>query len=140
GDTRPAIEVYTEATLERIRQALKLRGLHWRDVSLNQVPHSDAGTVFYRVAAPSATHTPEPSFLLVDVDYVHLRTLGVGLPPTALSAVKDAHMAVVGRIANFPGVTAASARAVLDNLKAVGVSLVIFNGDDVLGYRGLEKQ
>jgi hypothetical protein len=144
GDTRPAIEVYNETTLERIRQALKLRGLRSKVVSLNEVPHSDAGTVFYRGVAPSAgasaNRTPETSYLLIDADYAHLRTLGVGLPPTALSAVKAAHMAVVGRIANFPGVTAASARAVLDNLKAAGASLVIFNGDDVLGYRGLEKE
>jgi hypothetical protein len=146
GTSRQAVQVYSVATLGRVQQALALRGLRVRTVGLTEVPSTDATTVFYCPSAarvgvqPGATGATSIQYLAVDMDYAHLRGLGVGLPPVALQAVKDAGMAVVGRIANFPGVTAASAHAVLDNLKAQGASLVIFNGDDVLGYRGLEKE
>jgi hypothetical protein len=48
-------------------------------------------------------------------------------------------MRIAGRISNFPGVTAKTAKDALVELGTTGgASTVIFNGEEVLGWRGLE--
>jgi hypothetical protein len=129
---------------------MSLRGMRAWDSSDSGRPLADNVTLFHDATESAAgpddvrsgtrPSAAQPHFLAVSMDYTHLRTLGLGLPPAGVEAANAAHLDIVGRIANFPGVTVESARAVLNSLKAQGASLVIFNGDDVLGYRGLEKE
>jgi hypothetical protein len=119
------------ATLQRIQKALQLRG------SAILPPHNDlpvppGGTAFAVATAVQPT-------LQVAIPYAQLRTLGLGLPPEALEAAREARLRITGRIGNFPGVHPATAEAVLHDLSHQGASLVIFSGDEVLGYRGQEK-
>ena len=75
----------------------------------------------------------------VNYEYQNLRSLGLGLSRDTVRRIQDAHLQIVGRIGNFPGVTPDSAENVLKRLHAQGVKLVIFNGDEALGHLGIEK-
>ncbi len=124
--------VADERTLQRIVRSLRDRSIALTrmklPISANAIP---PGTTLFESA--------DEGYLAAQ-GYSYLRTLGVGLPPHAVHIAQQAGMLVVGRIGNFPGVTEASARAVLNDLHAQGASLVIFSGQDVLGYRGVTKQ
>src|SRR5579872_422319 len=65
--------------------------------------------------------------------------MGLGLPPDAVEAAKTAGLRIAGRISNYPGVTPDSAAKSLRWLGAQGASTVIFSGEEVLGYRGVER-
>ena len=78
--------------------------------------------------------------LFVPMDYVSLRTLGLGLPPEGVAAAQRAGLRIAGRIGNFAGVSESSAEKVVRNLVQQGATTVIFSGEEALGYRGLEKQ
>lgn len=71
--------------------------------------------------------------------YAHLRLLGIGLPPHAVQAARQANLLIAARTSNFPGVALPDAERVLEDLGRQGASIVIFAGDDVLGYRGMER-
>lgn len=122
----------------RIRSELRSRGI------------SEVGPS-YAAAAVNSTRITEVTFddpkagdqqpsFAVPVDYLNLRTIGLGLPPDAIAAASTGRFQIAGRIGNFPGVDAASARNVLSELADEGVALVIFNGEEVLGYRDMEPQ
>lgn len=132
GGPSTVLEVDDPRTLARIREALAAHGI-------SPVDSATGGTRFALVAPGFASHTPLEQ-TLVRLDYAHLRSLGLGLPPEAVKTTTAAGLSIVGRIANFPGVTPTSARAVLAALRAQGATLVIFVGDDLLGYRGMEKE
>ncbi len=116
----------------RILKALQLRGIALKTGDTAQTPLKAGHTYFVSSPQVPAFHT--------GVSYFNLRTIGIGLSPRAVDLAHQAHMDVVARVGNYPGVDAASARRVLDELHSEGVSLVIFNGQDVLGFRGVEKQ
>lgn len=122
------------ATLDRTGSALRLRGL-----SPSGAGNETRTSFQFNGRAPSAPDSPRngvPQTISVPVDYVNLRTMGVGLPPEAIETVKTAGMRIAGRIGNFPGVNENSARAALESLRDQGASTVIFTGEEVLGYRG----
>ncbi len=122
----------------RIKSELALRNI--TAASDNQAASSIETTTFTEMAPDEAKpDQPGPSFTVL-VDYANLRTIGVGLPADALSAAAAAHLQTAGRIGNFPGVNITSANAVLHELADEGVSIVIFNGEEVLGYRDMEPQ
>ena len=147
-------------TLQRVRDALTARGIPTVPVATNS--HPKGVTVFdaadgllITASTEKAIRVPDgesPTIITtidgsitskqafaVNYEYVNMRNLGLGLSPENVQKARDAGLEIVGRIGNFPGVTPVSARNVLNRLKDAGVKLVIFNGDEVLGYRGLEK-
>jgi hypothetical protein len=132
------VTVDSPADLQRIRSALSLRGI----VSAATTTAAGGWTAF-TVAPNGLTETPPPNAAVpaesIPINYANLRTLGIGLPPEAVKTANAAQVAIAGRIANFPGVNVASAENVLRALRDQGASMVIFTGDDVLGYRGMEK-
>ncbi|CCW35535.1 hypothetical protein CTKA_02373 [Chthonomonas calidirosea] len=129
--------VRSEDLLTRIGAALRARGITVNDYpSPESFPEPHAGITRFIVDPQVARHSVA---LEANLDYAHLRTLGIGLPPLGVAAAKQAGLQIVARIANFPGVSTATAAAVLQSLVAQGASVVIFNGDEVLGYRGQEK-
>lgn len=129
--------LYSPSLLTRIGAALRARGIVVTDYPSSQsLPEPRPGTTLFVVNPQIASHA---GAVEVDLDYAHLRTLGIGLPPLGVAAAKQAGLQIVARIANFPGVDQARAAAVLQSLIAQGASIVVFNGDEVLGYRGQEK-
>lgn len=122
----------TPETLQRIQSALTTHGIPYR---FGAGTGSSLETRFTTIAAANDT----ASGFTAGVDYSHLRSLGLGLPPDAVQVARTAGLQIVGRITNFPGVTPVSARAVLRGIHNQGAGLVIFIGDEVLGYRGQEK-
>ena len=82
--------------------------------------------------------TPTQEFAS-NADYVTLKNMGIGLPPETVRLVRETGFRVAGRISNFPGTNEATAFSLLKQLKEAGASTIIFNGDEVLGYRGIEK-
>ncbi len=148
GATRPArvpaahgglgtlVEVDNAATLQRIRTALQVRGL--LPLGGGQATSVPVGGTLFALVDKATGRTLEG--VAVPVEYANLRTLGLGLNPDAVAATRAAHLYIAGRISNFPGVTPTTAANVLRNLSAQGTSTVIFVGDDVLGYRGLEPE
>lgn len=132
------VDVDSAATLQRIRAAFALRGIA-ETVETSGETALDRGTTFRvtRQADPTGQIAP----FHVASDYVNnLGRIALGLPQEAVQAAQQAGLAVVGRVGNFPGLTQRGAQAILQNLRRQGAHLVIFNGDEVLGYRGLEKK
>ena len=159
------VNLDTPATLQRVRDALQTRGIAVAPVAFNTVPKGatvfDASndllitpSVLMASSRLNGNHAPNPTASVinssdgtiqsnqafsVNYEYQNLRSLGMGLSPDNVLKARAARMQIVGRVGNFAGVTPESARKVLQRLKQAGVKLVIFNGDEVLGYRGLEK-
>lgn len=126
------------ATLERIRTAFRLRGIAETATTAGETA-LDRGTTFRvtRLADPTGQIAP----FHVASDYVNnLGRISLGLPQEAVQAAQQAKLAIVGRVGNFPGLTQRGAQAILQNLHHQGAHMVIFNGDEVLGFRGLEKK
>lgn len=159
------VRLDSPATLKRIREALDARGIAIQEFVVGSKT-GNGSTVFVApdtLAPPRESTSDEnpvnkPSSRLrmhpdtnindillgsqafaVNYEYVNLRSLGLGLPPDAVKRVRNARFGLVGRIGNFAGVTPDSARKVLERLRVTGAKMVIFNGDEALGYRGQEK-
>ena len=81
------------------------------------------------------TSDPTAAFLQVKAPLNAVRTLGVGLDPRSVAAVRGAGLGIVGRVFNFDSVTPANIQWTLENLKASGAHSVLFAGEDVLGYK-----
>ena len=134
------VEVDSDSNLHRIKDALTIRGIPTGQPAARGLT---IHTTF--VLSPTSNERlndgrpRSDESLYVTLDYPTLRTLGLGLPPEAVRVTLASGMRIAGRIGNFAGVTVASAQTSLQRLKAQGASLVIFNGDEVLGYRDLEK-
>jgi hypothetical protein len=64
-----------------------------------------------------------------------VRGVGVGLNSQALTLARAAGMDVVGRVANFSAATPASIEWSLGRLAEAGARVVVFAGEEVLGYR-----
>ncbi len=66
----------------------------------------------------------------------YVLTHPVGLSPQAVKDVRQARMKVVARLVNAVGVDRQSAIRSASQLKRDGVRIIIFSGDQVLGFRG----
>lgn len=64
-----------------------------------------------------------------------IRQLGLGLNPTTLRAVQEAGCQPVARLENFVGAKPFAIRALLQQVHLQGVRLIIFAGEEVLGFR-----
>lgn len=60
---------------------------------------------------------------------------GLGLDPDAVQAVRLAGHTVVARLVNQPNLSDLAIRGILHRIHEQGASLVIFSGDQVLGFR-----
>ena len=122
------VDVADDATLMRIRGELAFRGIISRPV-----PNGPAarGTVF---------SSPTSGRFYIDGEYKTLREIGIGLDPDALRDVSDAGLRPVARIGNFDGVSAPKISSITQRLQQQGIKIVVFQGTEVLGYRGLHKE
>jgi hypothetical protein len=69
-----------------------------------------------------------------------LSGLGVGFADDVIALVRGAHMEPVLRPANFLGANPESIRGQAESLKMAGGRLIVFGGDQVLGYPGSVKE
>lgn len=72
--------------------------------------------------------------LMLPGTFDRFRSLGVGLPDGDIRELRALGFDVVGRVANYPIASAAVHEATLARLKRQGVRLVLFSGEEVLGY------
>ena len=135
GRIRPAprgattvVDVPEDATLNRIHGELAFRGIAARPIPNGSAAH---GTLFQ--SGPTGKRYFEG-------EYDTLRDIGIGLDPAALQAVSDAGLHPVARIGNFDGVSQPKIVAVTQRLNQQGIRTVVFQGTEVLGYRGLHKE
>jgi len=132
------VTVDSDVTFRRIHAALKSRSINVKTAGADVTVPAQGATLF---VLPANLGTGAPAAQeIANVGYAYLRPLGMGLPPDAVAAAHDAQLRIAGRISNFPGVRDSSAEAALRDLEKQGASVVIFSGDDTLGYRGLEKE
>lgn len=130
GQDWTKISVPVRADFDRIRAALERR--YPAGVFAPAAAARPKGTLF------SSQNSPNETFS-TPLRYATLRTLGIGLPTDGVAAANVAGMTIAGRVANFPGINAESAEKVLRDLKTQGATTVIFSGEEVLGFRGVEK-
>ena len=132
------ITVDSDVTFRRIHAALRSHGIAVKTVATAD-PFPPQGASLFVLPANPATGQPQTQEYAA-VGYTYLRPIGMGLPLDAVAAAREGQFRIAGRISNFPGVREISAESALRDLKNQGASMVIFNGDDALGYRGLENQ
>jgi len=147
GELRPE-KLYNQTTvlvsspslLERIERAFVAKSLPSLVVQTSEAAQErpEHQTTFQLApgAMPGARHTG----LSVSVDYASLRNLGLGLAPEAVEAAQKAGLFPIGRIGNFPGVSSRKMTNVFNDLKRQGVQTVIFQGTEVLGFRGQHRE
>lgn len=138
GGYTTRLSVDSARTLKRLLKALAARGMHYGWATERSAP-SPAGTTEI-LCPPGASPKPGIISARVAISYANLRPIGVGLPPDAVAAAQAAHLYIAGRIGNFAGVSPTSAEQVLVALRKQGARIVFFNGDEVLGYKGVEDQ
>lgn len=141
NETSPhgVIRVHNLDAWRRIENGLIRRGLIPAPSSI-ELPADWRHTTEFAVPTDGTDTDTKTALYRVPVRYAELRSLGVGLSLEGLEAAQTVNMALAGRIPNFAGVTTNSATLALQSLKAQGASTVIFTGDEVLGWRGVEKE
>jgi hypothetical protein len=128
---RDDVSVASERLAARIVGGLRARGL-----PVGAPPLSYAGPqTFFHVQGEGA-----PGGVLVQAGYVTLRPLGIGPDPEAVNQVRQAGLIPVGRISNFPAASPGTMAAVLNDLKKQGIRTVVFQGLEVLGFRGQNRE
>ncbi|MFQ3611741.1 MAG: DUF5693 family protein [Fimbriimonadales bacterium] len=111
----------SEARFQQAKQMLALRATVQID------PPADQPQV--RVFSPSGAQfavVGEPSMIA---------QIGLGLDPDQVSQVRSGGKPIVARLTNTPGIGAVGIRGILLKTRQQGATLVIFAGDQVLGYR-----
>jgi hypothetical protein len=70
----------------------------------------------------------------------YLETMGLGWADEAPSLIREAGMGVAVRLVNYPGAQKSAITFAAAESAAAGANLVIFSGDQVLGYPGLIQE
>jgi Family of unknown function (DUF5693) len=73
--------------------------------------------------------------IFLPAEWNDVRTIGIGLDPQAIALARSARMDVVGRIADFSAASPDAIEWSLGQLADTGARVVIFAGEEVLGYR-----
>lgn len=122
------------SVLERLRTGLAHRGY---PCSPSPPAGSFDSLTMLRLEADGGANS---AACYLPADYAVLRPLGFGLDPQAVELVRQAGLYPVGRISNFPGASPQTMQATLNELRRLGIQTVIFQGLEVLGFRGQEKE
>ena len=88
-------------------------------------------------AALAGPPSASPAVIRLRDGFELVKGTGVGFPPEALDAAREAGVEVVARIGNYPGIAMESIEWTLARLRAQGVRNVVFTGTDVLGNKDL---
>ncbi|MHB1455773.1 MAG: DUF5693 family protein [Armatimonadota bacterium] len=66
-----------------------------------------------------------------------INLIGIGLPSDEVETVKKSGLTIVARIVNNPTLTTRAIDATFTELKNLGITRIICNGEEVYGFRGL---
>ena len=136
----PDLGVKSPPLIQRIYRGLSDRGI---PVSISKNGFINRGPAVWFTpelrVLNSATGAPPTALCVAGIEYMSIRTLGIGLDPISVNTVRRAGMIPLGRISNFPGARPYTMRAVLSDLKHQGIRTVIFQGLEVMGFRGQQK-
>ena len=85
---------------------------------------------------------PQPGGWLLEVPAARslLDVVGVGLPPARVAMLQQAGLGVVARLRNYRGVSPLALDFMVAQAAGQGARLVLFEGDEVLGYPGCIKE
>lgn len=98
-----------------------------------------------RVAANLVAKAPSSSLELSDTGVafygsrLDLEQMGLGFAQDVAAAAKSVGLHIVARPRNFPGLTSDGLSFCLADSARTGAGLVLFYGEEVLGYRGLVR-
>ena len=90
-----------------------------------------------RLKAKLPIRVASASKIEVPCDYQQIQNVGVGFPEHDLASIQNAGLDIVGRVSNYAGANANSVSWKLEELRRRGVRVVVFQGEEVLGYKGL---
>lgn len=92
------------------------------------------------ILKPGPVDHPEQaaSYLQVpsELNPVYLRQIPIGFPQSALKAAKKVGLEPVARLINYSGATPAAINSIMSDVKSLGIKKVIFQGDQILGFKG----
>lgn len=95
------------------------------------------------VGSRTAKEATSPGYATVTIlqplaaEYIQL--LPAGIPSRPIKEAASVGLSVVARLTNYPGATPASIRRILRNVRSLGISKLVFQGDQVLGFKGAVK-
>jgi hypothetical protein len=137
-DGGTTVTVSSPETLERIKHSLNVKGL--KTTEDRETKNETVFEASTDEAGEEAADTQRPPGFAVPVDWLTIRPLGIGLDPQAVEETKKAGLIPVGRIGALPVPTPTTMAAALDDLKKQGVQTVVFQGLEVMGFRGQFKE
>ncbi|MGQ9764358.1 MAG: DUF5693 family protein [Armatimonadota bacterium] len=69
----------------------------------------------------------------------YLQGLPAGLPNQAVREIRGTGLCVAARLANYSGATPSAIYNILTSVRSKGITKIIFQGDQILGFRGAVK-
>lgn len=137
----PIVRAESVQVVERLRQAVRTMQAvpsPWRTAyspsrkKLLDTLRANRGVLVY-----AYTNTGGAIGFSVPVSHLIFTQMTVGVDPTLANQVSSAGLSVVARVGNSPACTPQRIRQVLVEAKRVGAKIIVFSGEEVLGFRAL---
>ncbi|MCE5198376.1 MAG: DUF5693 family protein [Armatimonadota bacterium] len=92
-------------------------------------------------AKPKGSPDSQFSYIMLrdSIPTAYINQLPIGLPADAVKAARNAGLEPVARLLNYTGASLRSIGAIFHDVKTLGVEKIIFQGDQVLGFKGAVK-
>lgn len=140
----PVVRAASGQVVERLRQSagsVQTTPTLWRTVytpsrkKLLDTLRAKGGVLVY-----AYTDTGGAMGFSVPVSPAVFSQLGAGIDPVLAKQVAAAGLSVVARVNNSPACTPLRVQRTLEGARHVGAKVVVFSGDEVLGFRALLSQ
>ncbi|MCS6829360.1 MAG: DUF5693 family protein [bacterium] len=137
----PIARAASAQVVERLRQAtagIRAAPSLWRTVytpsrkKLLDTLRASGGTLVY-----AYTDTGGAVGFSVPVSPAAFQQMSAGIDPVLAKQVSAAGLSVVARVSNSPAYTPLRVRHALAGARRVGAKVIVFSGDEVLGFRAL---
>ena len=156
GAVRPVHHIvrYVSVTLELLREVVRKEGVRaLRIEELSCSPDVDCDVVGHLRSVLGPKHvfggTPEARLyhpgpfeirLHPQLPFQYIEQLPVGMSGDAVRNVQLAGLQLIARLVNYPGATPRAIDSILADVKSKGIDKIIFQGDQVLGFKGAVKE
>ena len=95
-----------------------------------------AKNIKWAVIQPAPNKPGTSTLTLNDIPPSYIDQVPVGLPLGEVKAARKAGLEIVARLINYNGATPAAINAMLKAVASLGAKKVIFQGDEMLGFKG----
>ncbi len=138
---QPIVRASSVQVVERLRQSvgrMQSSPALWRTVStpsrkkLLDTLRASPGVLVY-----AYTDTGGAKGFSVPVSPLLFQQIVVGMDRALAKTVSSAGLALIARLGNSPAVTPQRIQAAIEDARRAGATLVVFSGDEVLGFRAL---